>query len=267
MATALITGASSGLGLELARLFAADGHDVVLVARRRDRLEQLAGELAKAHGVRAQVIAADLMQAGAVDQIVAELARLGIEIEFLINNAGFGASGRFGAAPYATELGMLQVNVLALTALTHALLPGMVQRGRGRVLNIGSTAGFQPGPFMAVYYASKAYVNSFTEAIGYELKGTGVTATLSCPGATMTEFAQVAGNDKSRLFAMGAMPAAVVARQAYRAMHAGRPMIVHGALNVFAALSVRFTPRALIRRIAATLNKTTSGGDPPRLGA
>jgi short-subunit dehydrogenase len=259
MPTALITGASAGLGAEFARLFAADKHDVVLVARRRERLDELAAELQKAHGIKAQVIAADLMAPDAGAKLVAEVDKLGVEIEFLVNNAGFGSSGAFVEADAQKELGMLQLNIMTLTALCQAFVPRMVRRGRGRVLNIGSTAGCQPGPYMALYYASKAFVNSFTEALAYELKGTGVTATLSCPGATMTEFAAVAGNDKSRLFEMGAMPGPVVAKLAYKAMHAGTRMAVHGLLNKFTVFSIRVTPRPVVNYMAALLNKSSSG--------
>ncbi len=256
MATALITGASAGLGLEFARLFAADKHDLVLVARRRDRLDALAAELAREHRVDVKVLAVDLMGAGAAAQIVSELSRLGVELEFLVNNAGFGDTGGFTELSMQSQLGMIAVNVTTLTELCRAIIPGMKSRGHGRVLNIGSTAGFQPGPYLAVYYASKAYVNSFTEALGYELKGTGVTATLSCPGATLTEFASVAGMDKSALFKAGAMSAHTVAYQAYRAMLDGDPMVIHGLMNAFSAFGVRFAPRALIRAIAARLNQT-----------
>jgi short-subunit dehydrogenase len=256
MGTALITGASAGLGTEFARLFAAEGHDVVLVARRRERLDALAAELVgqSAGKRRAHVIVCDLGQADAVPRLTAELTRLGLEIDFLVNNAGFGTNGAFHTLDAARELEMVQVNVTALVLLTRALLPGMVARGRGRVLNIGSTAGFQPGPFMAVYYASKAFVNSFTEALWYELKGTGVSATVSCPGATATEFAQSAGTQGSRLFKMGAARADQVARAAYRAMHAGRPMVVHGLKNKLAMQALRVSPRATVRAFASALN-------------
>src|SRR5262249_14604477 len=147
------------------------------------------------------------------------------------------------------------VNIAALLTLTRAFLPRMIAQGRGRILNIGSTAGFQPGPFMAGYYASKAFVNSFTEALWYELKGTGVSATLSCPGATATEFATVAGNDRSRLFKLGAMDAARVAREGYRAMLAGKPMVIHGFQNKLLAASVRLSPRGAVRAIAAAMNR------------
>jgi short-subunit dehydrogenase len=255
MATALITGASAGLGLEYARLFAADKHDLVLVARRKDRLDALAAELAAAHGVKVHVVAADLMEPAAAQQIVDAVAALGVTVEYLVNNAGFGTNGTFWELDAAKERGMIEVNITALVVLTRAFLPGMVQRKRGRVLNIGSTAGFQPGPYMAGYYASKAFVNSFTEGLAYELRGTGVTATVSCPGATATEFALVAGNEKSKLFKMGAMTAAEVAADGYRAMMAGSPMVVHGLKNKFSAWSVRLSPRALVTAIAASLNK------------
>ena len=253
--TALITGASAGLGREYARLFAASKVDVVLIARRQDRLEALAAELSSAHGVKAHVFAADLLDPAATARIVAEVKRLGLDIEFLVNNAGFGTTGAFVECDPEKELGMVQVNVTALVALTRAFLPPMVQRGHGRVLNLGSTAGFQPGPFMAVYYASKAFVNSFTEALGYELKGTGVTATASCPGATATEFGAVAGNDGSRLFKLGAMGPAEVAREGYRAMLAGKPLVVHGLKNKLAASALRFSPRGLVRAVTAQLNR------------
>jgi hypothetical protein len=255
MPTALVTGASAGLGLEFAKLFAADEHDLVLVARRLDRLEALAKELSSKHGVRAEAIAADLMDPGAPKAIATEVEKRGLTVEFLVNNAGFGLAGPFHENAADKERGMIEVNVTALTMLTHAFLPGMVRRKSGRILNVGSTAGFQPGPFMATYYATKAYVVSWSQALSHELKGTGVTCTLSCPGATLTEFASAAGNDRSRLFRMGAMRADVVAAQAYRAMHAGKRMIVHGFTNKLTAVSAGVTPTALALPIAASLNQ------------
>jgi short-subunit dehydrogenase len=254
LATALVTGASSGLGVEYAKIFAAEKHDLLLVARRRDRLEALAAELRSAHGVQAHVVAADLASPQGPEQVFAEARRLGLEIEFLVNNAGLGASGAFAELPLGRELEMIQVNVTALVSLTRLFLPAMLLRKRGRILNVGSTAGFPPGPFMAVYYASKAFVNSFTEALWYELRGTGVTATASCPGATATEFSGVAGNDRSLLFRLGAAPAVAVARDGYRAMMKGKPMVVHGLRNKLTIQSLRLTPRALSRAVAASLN-------------
>jgi len=252
--TALVTGASSGLGLELARLFAADGHDVVLVARRRAELEALATRLQNER-VAAHVVPEDLSDARAPERLVAELAKRGLEIEFLVNNAGFGARGPFAELDLKRQLDMLQVNVGSLVALTGLLVPDMIARKSGRVLNLGSTAGFQPGPGMAVYYATKAFVNSFTEALAFELRGTGVTATLSCPGATETEFGAVANNGKTKLFKAGAMKAAPVAEAAYRAMMAGRTTIIHGARNKAIIQVQRLAPRAAVRAVAARLNE------------
>lgn len=255
MGTALITGASAGLGAELAKLFAADKHDLILVARRKDRLEALGAELASKHGITSHAIAADLMDPNAAASIASEVSRLNRAVDFLVNNAGFGTTGPFVQLDAAKELGQIHCNVTNLVALTRAFLPEMVKRGSGRVLNLGSTAGFQAGPYMATYYATKAFVNSFSEALSFELRGTGVTATVSCPGPTSTEFAAVSGNDKSRLFKSGgAMTALDVAREAYAAMHAGRTMVVHGAKNRLGAFATRFTPRGMLHAIAASMN-------------
>jgi len=252
---ALVTGASAGLGEEFARLLAADGCDLILVARRRDRLEQLAAELRESRRISALVIAADLGRADEVERVIEEVRAAGSPVEFLINNAGHGNVAVFAQSDLAAQLSMVDVNVRALVRLTHAFLPEMISRGRGRILNIGSTAGFQPGPGAAVYYASKAFVNSFTEALSYELKGTGVTATLSCPGATATEFASVAGSGGTRLFKSGVMSSSRVAAEAYRAMLQGRPMVVHGWRNKLLGFSVRLGPRSVVRAIAASYNR------------
>ena len=176
-------------------------------------------------------------------------------LDFLVNNAGFASSGAFAISDAANEAQMIQVNIAALSALTRAVLPGMLARKRGRILNIGSTAGFQGGPGMATYYASKAFVNTFTEALAWELRGTGVTATVSCPGAAATEFSTVAGTSKTWLFKLGAASAPRVCRQAYRAMLAGRTMIIHGRLNWIMIEGQRFIPRALVRAIVSWLNR------------
>jgi short-subunit dehydrogenase len=183
-----------------------------------------------------------------------EVGRLGLQVDFLVNNAGFGASGAFADLELSRELEMIQVNITSLVVLTRSFLPAMIARRSGRILNIGSTAGFPPGPFMAVYYASKAFVNSFTEALWYELKGTGVSATVSCPGATATEFAEVAGNSRSLLFRLGAANPKTVAAQGYRAMMKGKPMVIHGFKNKLTVQSLRLSPRAVARAVAASLN-------------
>jgi short-subunit dehydrogenase len=253
--TALVTGASVGLGRELAQLFAADGHDVVLVARRKAELEALAARLVAERGVKAHVLPQDLADGAAPDRLAAELLRRGIEVDFLVNNAGFGALGRFAELDVGRQLDMIRVNVLALTHLTRLLVPGMIARGRGRILNLGSTAGFQPGPGMTVYYATKAFVNSFTEALAFELRGTGVTATVSCPGATATEFGDVSGNGKSRLFKARVMSAPVVAAHAYAAMMAGKSLAIPGMGNKAIIQVQRVSPRAAVRAVAARLNR------------
>src|SRR5438309_729212 len=252
---ALVTGASAGLGSEYAKLFAADGHDGVRVARRRDRLDAIAKELREARGRQAHVIAADLSSPDAAGQVVDEVRRLGLQIHFLVNNAGFGTSGPFAEIDLHRSLEMIQVNIVSLLTLTRAFLQEMIARKSGRILNVGSTAGFQTGPFMAAYYASKAFVNSFTEALWYELRGTGVTATVSCPGATATEFAQVAGNDKTPLFKSGVMSARAVAENAYRAMMRGKTLSIAGFSNKLKIASLRLAPRGMARNMAAGLNK------------
>lgn len=255
--TALITGASAGIGAELARLFAADGHDLVLVARRREKLNALAAELAATHHVTAHVIAADLRETGAAERIVTELSSRGIVVDFLVNNAGFGTRGAFAESDLAREVELVQVNIVALIQLTRLLLPGMIARKSGRVLNLGSTAGFVPGPFMAVYYASKAFVNSFTEALAVELENTGVTATASCPGATATEFAHVSDTESAALFKSRVMGAKDVARNAYRAMHSRDVIAIAGFRNKMRIASLRLAPRSLVRKVAARLNMTS----------
>jgi uncharacterized protein len=254
---ALITGASAGLGKEFAKLFAADGHGVVLVARRKDELEALGRELEAAHGTKAVVIARDLAERSSPRQIYDEVQAQGLEIEFLVNNAGFGSNGPFVELDIQRELDMVDVNIKSLIELTYLFLPQMLNRRSGRVLNIGSTAGFQPGPFMATYYASKAFVNSFTEALAFELKGTGVTVTLSCPGATATEFSSSAGSENTALFrAMGGVAdAASVAREAYRGMKASKPSMVHGFKNQAGVQALRVSPHSLVIAIAAKLNR------------
>ncbi|HEY5283233.1 MAG TPA: SDR family oxidoreductase, partial [Polyangia bacterium] len=174
--TALVTGASAGIGRELARIAAQDGHDLVLVARRRDRLEELSAELTAAHGVQVTVIAADLADRAVPAQIAERLRGAGTQVDFLINNAGFGTCGPFAESLVEREVEMIDVNIVALMQLTRLFLPEMVARKRGRILNIASVAGFVPGPYMATYYASKAFVLSFTEALSEELRGSGVTA-------------------------------------------------------------------------------------------
>ncbi|HEX7451154.1 MAG TPA: SDR family oxidoreductase [Polyangiaceae bacterium] len=253
MATALITGASAGIGRELARCFAADGHDLLLVARRLPELQALCAELEQRYQVKARAIACDLSSPSALEQLLGEVG--GLELGYLVNNAGFGTCGSFAELPAEREAAMVELNVVAVLRLTRAVLPQMLARRSGRILNVGSTAGFQPGAYMATYYATKAFVNSFSEALMYELKGSGVSVTLSCPGPTETEFGDVSGVNKTRLFKLGAAPAASVAKQAYQAMQRGRTVVVHGWLNWLGTQLLRISPRAAVRAVVGALNR------------
>jgi len=251
--TALITGASTGIGKEIARLCAAGGANLVLVARRKERLEQIAKTLAEELHVDAKVIDADLSKESACQTIMDRLSQWNVEIDVLINNAGFGTNGAFTTQDESSQLDMIRVNVTSLVELTHKLLPGMRQRGRGRILNVASTAAFQPGPRMATYYATKAFVLSFSEALYEELRGSGVTVTCLCPGPTDTEFADRANMKGKPLFKMGTLSAQHVAKVGYRAMQRGKPLVVTGFFNKLLAFSVRFAPRWLVRRVVSRI--------------
>jgi hypothetical protein len=252
---ALITGASGGIGEDLARLIAADGRDLVLLARSAPKLQTLADELSRAHQISATVLSVDLSAPGAADEVARTLAERRLAIDVLINNAGFGTHGDFAREDPAEQSRMLQVNVVALTMLTRLLLPAMIERRRGRVLNVASTAAFQPGPLMAVYYASKAYVLSLSLALSEETAGTGVTVTCLCPGPTRTGFQDRAQMGKSRLFSVTSlMSSADVARAGYDAMMNGRALIVPGVANRIGAQSMRFVPRRIAAKIAGALN-------------
>jgi uncharacterized protein len=250
MSTVLITGASGGIGYELAKLFARDHHNLVLVARSADKLTQVAGEL-QSHGVTVKTIALDLAATPAPKFLFDQLQREGVAIDILVNNAGFGAFGKFAPMPEEEIQGQIDLNITALTQLTRLFLPPMVARRSGRIMNVASTAGFQPGPLMAVYYATKAYVISFSEAIANELHDSGVTVTCFCPGATHTGFAKRAGTEKSRLFKqLGAMSAEKVALDGYRGVMEGRSLAISGVHNWAVAQSTRFAPRKMVTAIS-----------------
>lgn len=253
--TVLITGASSGIGEELARCYAAGGDRLILVARREERLQALAQELTATHGIDVQVMPADLSDDAAVDALVARLDAAGLVVDVLVNNAGFGALGWFDELDEQRQSDMVRVNVLALTRLTRLLLPGMIEWGRGVVLNVGSTAGFQPGPNMSVYYATKAFVLSFTEALAEELRGTGVTATVLCPGPTATEFGQAAQLGDAQVSHLGTMSAAAVAHQGHAGAERGRPLVVTGWTNRLGTLLVRIMPRRWVPRVVKRLQR------------
>jgi len=254
---ALITGASSGIGAELARLCAADGYGLILIARRTDRLEQLAAELATRHGIATRTIAEDLADPGAPQRIYEQTR--GETVQILINNAGFGLRGRYDQTDWEAESRLIQVNITALADLTKRYIRDMAARGTGRILNVGSTAAFVPGPLMAMYYASKAFVVSFSQALANEFQGTGVTVTVLCPGPTTTEFEQAAGITDSKLFQGSAMTAAEVARIGYRAMLAGDAEVIAGARNRWMILLTRLAPRTMLAGIAKRLNSSDAG--------
>ncbi|MDD4994064.1 MAG: SDR family oxidoreductase [Paludibacter sp.] len=250
--TALITGASSGLGVEFARIHASKGDNLVLVARNVDRMNALKDELEKQfRNISIYVIGKDLSEPSAAKAIHEELQSKKIRVDYLINNAGFGDFGVFAECNLEKQLEMINLNVSALTYLTRMFLPDMIENKFGRVLNVASTAAFQPGPTMSVYFATKAYVLSFSEAIAYELKETGVTVTALCPGATDTGFKVAAALGASNLFkGNGIAGSKDVAEFGYKAMMKGKTVVVHGFMNSLMAQSVRFAPRNIVTAIA-----------------
>jgi short-subunit dehydrogenase len=253
--TVLITGASFGIGLELARIFAREGYNLVLVARSADKLRLLASELEKAHGTRSLILATDLTEPGASAYVLDQTTRADIHVDVLVNNAGFGQYGLFVENDLDECLRQIQLNVTTLTHLTRLYLPAMIERAKidrksECILNVASTAAFQPGPLMAVYFATKAYVLHFSEALGNELNGTGVAVTCLCPGATATEFHKRANAAGMRLLGFGSMDARTVAEDGYRALTTGKPVVIPGFKNWLLAQSVRFSPRRLVTSIA-----------------
>ena len=254
--TVLITGASSGIGLELARCFAADRSDLILVARNTVALESLAAELQARHGIKVCVVTADLSRPDSPAAVFAEAGRAGLAVDVLVNNAGFGLHGSFAEIPLARQLEILQVNVTALVALTGLFLPGMIERRRGGILNVGSVAGFVPGPNMAVYYATKAFVLSFSEALCEELRDTGVSVTNLCPGPTETNFSKTARSLRQRRTAIQKMSAAAVARTGHAHFRSGRCLSLPGILNqVLAVLGSKILPRKTARQLVRHYNQ------------
>ena len=244
---ALVTGASGGIGEELARELAAKGYDLVLVARSTGKLQGLADELSTGHGLTAHVLTADLGHAGAGHALASELAAKGLVIDVLVNNAGFADFGEMWNADAPKLDSMIALNVAVLTELMHDLIPSMVSRGRGRVMNVASTAAFFPGPLMGVYYATKAYVLSLSEATNEELKGTGVTVTALCPGPTQSGFQVAAAMENSKLVKGRKIPSAEhVAGLGVAAMLKGKPVAVIGTKNKLSVMSPRFMPRSLV---------------------
>ena len=249
--TALITGASGGIGYELAKLFAKDHHNLVLVARNGPRLKQVGDELQRQFGITVRTMALDLAAPTAPQSLFEELRRDGVKVDILVNNAGYGKFGEFAEVGLEESAGQIQLNITALTYLTKLFLGPMLERGSGKIMNVASTAGFQPGPLMAVYYATKAYVISFSEALANELAGKGITVTCLCPGATETGFAGRAGNDQSRLFRkLRPMEAKAVARAGYQGLLKGRTIVIPGFRNWLVAESVRISPRKVVTAVS-----------------
>ena len=252
--TVLITGASSGIGMELAKLFAADKSDLVLVARREDRLNQLAEELTGTHGVDVLVIAKDLSDRKAPDEIYKQLEKDKVRIDVVVNNAGFGTKGTVAELDLKHQLDMVQVNAVALTHLTRLFLPGMIERGYGGILNVGSLAGFQPGPHLAVYFATKAYVLSFTEALAEEVTNPNIKITCLAPGPVRTEFGEKSDLDDSLLFKVSLLDVEPVVKAGYEGFRKGKVIVIPGVKQQVVPFLNRFTPRSLVRKIAKTLN-------------
>lgn len=250
MATALITGASNGIGLELAKIHASKGDDLVLVARNIKRLDELKAEIQKQYKVNIYNINKDLSLPDAAQEVYDETKKQNIRIDYLINNAGFGDFGMFTETDWNKELQMINLNITALTQFTKLFLKDMVQRRSGRIMNVASTAAFQSGPTMAVYFATKAYVLSFSEAIANEVSNQGVTVTILCPGATESGFQAAAAMEESGLVKGRKLPTSKeVAEYGYAAMMKGKTVAIHGLMNYIMANSVRFVPRALVVKL------------------
>jgi short-subunit dehydrogenase len=257
MPAALITGASTGIGREVAHLAARDGHDLVLVARSGSQLERVADELRRKFSRKATIVPKDLTKPNASREIFDEIDGAGIEVDVLVNNAGFGLVGKFWELGEQEQVDMVQLNVAALTHMSRLFLPKLIRRRRGMIMNVSSTAAFQPGPLMSVYYASKSYVLSFSEAIHNEAKDFGVTVTCLCPGPTKTEFDKRAGTTNTKLFASGrVMSARRVAEIGWDGMKRGKPLVIAGGLNRTMAFLTRFAPIQFTASMARKMQET-----------
>jgi short-subunit dehydrogenase len=251
MKTALITGASSGIGLELAKIHASKSGDLVIVARNKAKLDELKSNLEQQYSIHVTVISKDLSTPNAAIEVFTETESLGIQVDYLINNAGFGLYGKFEDSDWEAENDMIQVNITALTQFTKLYLPGMIARKNGKIMNVASTAAFVPGPTMAVYCATKPYVLSFSEAVNNEVNHHGISITALCPGATASGFSKTAKADKSALFSKTKLATSEeVAQFGYKAMLKGKQVAIHGFMNQFLAFIVRFTPRSLVVKIS-----------------
>lgn len=259
--TALITGASGGIGLETAKIFASEGNNLILVARSKDTLERIRIEIEKQYKVEVLIIVKDLTVAGSSREIYEEVLKNGISVNYLVNNAGYGDIGFFAGSDWNKQEGMINLNITALTYLTRLFLPGMISAGEGRILNVASTAAFQPGPTMSVYFATKAYVLHFSEAINNELRDSGITVTVLCPGSTESNFHAVAIGDVNLVKKRKRASAYKVALAGYRGMMKGKPVVIPGFLNTVMAFAVRFLPRefivGMVRKVQTGKNLNT----------
>jgi short-subunit dehydrogenase len=254
--TAIITGASSGIGLELAKLFAQSGRNLILVARSAGKLNDLREELVKQHSVHVEVIVADLAEVDAAPKLVAELNSRRLVADILVNNAGFGELGRFDEIDVGRQVNMMRLNIVTLTHLTRLLLPEMLKRKRGGILNVASTAAFQPGPNMAVYYATKAFVLSFSEAIHEELLDSGVKVTCLAPGPTKTGFGEDSGMNDTKIFSANAMDVTQVAQAGFDSFENNAALVIPGIKNKFGAFLTRLVPRFVTRKLVKKLQST-----------
>ncbi len=257
--TALITGASGGIGYELAKLFADDGYNLVLVDKKGEKLTEIAEQFQQKYGITVKIIAKDLSIPMSAEEIFTMLQKESIKVDFLVNNAGFGSFGFFHETDLTTELQMLQVHVVCLTHLTKLFLKDMVKQGYGKILNVASTAAFQPGPLMAVYFATKAYVLSFSEAIANELEGTGVTVTTLCPGPTASGFQYTAGMEKAKsASSWRVMDSETVAKIGYRGLMANQTLVIPGLRNKILATSAKFAGRKQVAKIVRKMHALTN---------
>lgn len=255
----LVTGASSGLGEDFARLFAAEGANVILTARRAERLESLAVAIRVDHGVETRVIPADLSEPGAATKLFAAATENGAAVDVLVNNAGFGSMGPFARMPIESQSGMVQVNVTALVELTHLALPGMIERGAGGILNIASTASFQPGPYMATYFATKAFVREFSEGLAEEVRGHGIHVSCLCPGPTATEFGDTEYMQMSAARQLSFMASEPVARAGLEGLRRNDTVVIPGALNKLGRFGAWLAPNILIRKVIAAAQRKAGG--------
>ncbi|QLE40330.1 SDR family oxidoreductase [Nostoc sp. C052] len=254
--TALITGAASGIGYQLTQIFARHSYNLVLVDKNEQKLNEIIDEFPQKFGIFVKIFAKDLSIPTSPEEIFTELQQASIKIDVLVNNAGFGTYGAFTETDLSTELKMLQVNIVSLTHLTKLFLKDMVEQNYGKILNVASAAAFQPGPLMAVYFATKAYVLSFSEAIANELEGTGVSVTVLCPGPTASEFQQTAAMENSKIANVKRMmDTATVAKIGYRSLMKNKTVVVPGMRNKILSESVRFTPRNLVTKVVRSMHE------------